>query len=66
MSDDFGKTGRMVDRNRLADMMAVEGGLRNDGPFTRYNTTLSIQFPGTLVCSGRVSACTPTTSKPCL
>lgn len=24
MSDDFGKTGRMVDRNRLADMMAVE------------------------------------------
>jgi PQQ-dependent dehydrogenase (methanol/ethanol family) len=30
------------------DMMNVEGGLRNDGPFTRYNTTLSIQFPGTL------------------
>ena len=29
-----------------ADMMATEGGLRNDGPFTRYNTTLSIQFPG--------------------
>ena len=33
------------------DMMAVEGGLRNDGPFTRYNTTLSIQFPGTLGAS---------------
>jgi quinoprotein glucose dehydrogenase len=34
-----------------AEMMAVEGGLRNDGPFTRYNTTLSIQFPGTLGAS---------------
>lgn len=31
-----------------ADLLASEGGMRNDGPFTRYNTTLSIQFPGTL------------------
>ncbi len=34
-----------------AAMMATDGGLRNDGPFTRYNTTLSIQFPGTLGAS---------------
>ena len=34
-----------------AEMMSAEGGLRNDGPFTRYNTTLSIQFPGTLGAS---------------
>ncbi len=28
------------------DMLATEGGMHNDGPFTRYNTTLSIVFPG--------------------
>jgi quinoprotein glucose dehydrogenase len=33
------------------DMLAAEGGMHNDGPFTRYNTTLSIQFPGTLGAS---------------
>jgi quinoprotein glucose dehydrogenase len=33
------------------DLLASEGGMHNDGPFTRYNTTLSIQFPGTLGAS---------------
>ncbi len=33
------------------DLMASEGGLSNDGPFTRYKTTGTIQFPGTLGAS---------------
>ncbi|ODS59284.1 MAG: hypothetical protein ABS36_02210 [Acidobacteria bacterium SCN 69-37] len=34
------------------DLMAVEGGLHNDGPFTRYKMgQTSIQFPGTLGAS---------------
>jgi len=32
-------------------MLATEGGMHNDGPFTRYGTTLSIVFPGTLGAS---------------
>jgi PQQ-dependent dehydrogenase (methanol/ethanol family) len=35
-----------------AALLGIEGGMRNDGPFTRYNTTTtSIQFPGTLGAS---------------
>jgi quinoprotein glucose dehydrogenase len=34
-----------------ADLLASEGGMHNDGPFTRYGTTLSIVFPGTLGAS---------------
>jgi glucose dehydrogenase len=34
-----------------SDMLATEGGMHNDGPFTRYNSTLSIVFPGTLGAS---------------
>lgn len=34
-----------------AEMLATEGGMQSHGPFTRYNSTLSIQFPGTLGAS---------------
>jgi quinoprotein glucose dehydrogenase len=30
------------------DLLASEGGMHNDGPFTRYGTKMSIVFPGTL------------------
>ena len=33
------------------DLMASDGGMRNNGPFTRYGTTASIVFPGTLGAS---------------
>jgi quinoprotein glucose dehydrogenase len=33
------------------EMLATEGGMHNDGPFTRYGSTLSIVFPGTLGAS---------------
>lgn len=28
------------------ELLAAEGGLHNDGPFTRYGTTMSLVFPG--------------------
>jgi quinoprotein glucose dehydrogenase len=31
-----------------ADLLASDGGLHNDGPFTPYGNTLSLVFPGTL------------------
>ena len=34
-----------------SEMLATEGGMQSHGPFTRYNSTLSIQFPGTLGAS---------------
>jgi glucose dehydrogenase len=34
-----------------SEMLAAEGGMHNDGPFTRYGSTLSIVFPGTLGAS---------------
>ena len=33
------------------DLLASDGGMHNDGPFTRYGTTASIVFPGTLGAS---------------